>query len=760
MPEEVLRLKATVVSDEALASLRKIATEVGLQHKRTSTQLKEANTQAREFGNTLKQIGQQHVSGLVGSLGQLGQILSKAGPIGIGLGVVGGLAFQGFRAATALTQLNVKARSMDLTISQFKALKHLAEETGLEAEAFTGSMGELADQMVLLKGRTGGVHDTLLQLGKVSLVQNLRNTEKFADQVKVLYDHIALIKKERGEGAARIFAKMLGIDITTVQQAERVREAFGQNKKGYDEYVAAAQRVHAARERLERAFESVGKTINGTLLIALDKVTTKFSEVKDGAGSNTEVFSKLGDAIATGFTVPLNLALEKYREFQNLLGGGGEQYGPFYEKIPPQVPNITNPNNRMGRPGFKQMSLGGDDGGASGVIQKGVFDALVDYAGYASGGGGGATGDGFRNINFGGGGPGRGRNPLGGTNPNVFLDSGTGSGDSSGGGGSTRGDRNNNPGNLKFGKHAMAFGAVGADSRGFAIFPNKESGEAAQHTLLQSNAYKGLTLDQFAGKYAEGSQNFKDVVGRGLGIGGGDVVNNMDPRLKGLIQKSEGTNRAGLGPGTVGGAGGSMAGGSVPKDVMQEARNLINRGGSTGQLQAFMASRGYPRNGAWCGQFVASVVSSAGGTPPKGAGVASNWLRWGEHVDAKDVREGDVMVRKRSRFGGAAVPGQTGSHVALVGKVGEDSVERVGGNQGGINTMGRFGNGYEYRRGRMDRAIDAGASPAAPQGNVKINVNSNGTAASVKTDEDGFFQRSQITKTRQMQPTQPPNGEE
>lgn len=720
MPEEVLRLRATVVSEEALAGLRKLATEIGLQHKKTSGQLKEANSQAREFGNTIKLIGQQHVSGLVSSLGDLGQALGKAGPIGIGLGVIGGLAFQGFRAATALTQLNVKAKSMDLTIGQFKALKHLAEETGLEAEAFSGSMGELANQMVLLKGRTGSLQDTLLQLGKVNLVQSLRNTTKFSDQLKVIYDHIALIRKERGEGAARIFANMIGVDITTIQAAEKVREALENAKTGYDDVAAAALRVHEARERIERTFESIGRAINSYLIIGLDN------------------------------------AITKYKEFYNL-ANPEEQFGPFYEKVPPQTPNVTNPNNRMGRPGFKPMSFGGfgsntGDEGASSVVQKGVFDALVEYQGYATGSAGGSSG--FTNINFGGAGPGRGRNPLGGTHPGVVLDDGTS------GGPGTRGDRNNNPGNLKFGRHAQAFGATGMDDRGFAIFPNRESGEAAQHTLLQSNAYKGLTLDQFAGKYAEGSQNFKDVVGGGLGIKGGDVVNNMDPRLKGLIQKSEGT---GPGHAAIGGAGGRMAdaGGSVPKDVMQEARNLISRGGSSGQLQQFMASKGFPKSGAWCGKFAASVITQAGGTPPKNAQVASNWLRWGDHVDPKDVQEGDVMVRKRSRFGGSAVPGQTGSHVALVGKVGADSVERVGGNQGGINTMGRFGNGYEYRRGRLDRAIDAGASPAAPQGSVNVKINSNGTAAKADATTDGFFQKSNIVHVRQMQPTNAPmNAEE
>jgi hypothetical protein len=63
------------------------------------------------------------------------------------------------------------------------------------------------------------------------------------------------------------------------------------------------------------------------------------------------------------------------------------------------------------------------------------------------------------------------------------------------GGGGTRGNRNNNRGNLKFGPLARSFGATHADDRGFAVFPDQASGDAAQSALLQSKAYQGLTLN-------------------------------------------------------------------------------------------------------------------------------------------------------------------------------------------------------------------------------------------------------------------------
>ena len=47
-------------------------------------------------------------------------------------------------------------------------------------------------------------------------------------------------------------------------------------------------------------------------------------------------------------------------------------------------------------------------------------------------------------------------------------------------------------------------------------------------------------------------------------------------------------------------------------------------------------------NGNWCGEFAASVVRSAGGKPPPGAAVASNWLKWGQPASVAEARPGDM----------------------------------------------------------------------------------------------------------------------
>jgi len=76
-------------------------------------------------------------------------------------------------------------------------------------------------------------------------------------------------------------------------------------------------------------------------------------------------------------------------------------------------------------------------------------------------------------------------------------------------------------------------------------------------------------------------------------------------------------------------------------------------------LIKFMSDMGYPKTGEWCGEFAASVIKRAGGTPPSGAAIASNWREYGTPDAMPHV--GDVAVADRG------VPtGATGSHVGFV----------------------------------------------------------------------------------------------
>lgn len=64
--------------------------------------------------------------------------------------------------------------------------------------------------------------------------------------------------------------------------------------------------------------------------------------------------------------------------------------------------------------------------------------------------------------------------------------------------------RCNNPGNVKYGKFAVRYGAVGHDTGGHAVFPTVDHGEKARYGLLfnEDSRYYNLTLQKAISIYA------------------------------------------------------------------------------------------------------------------------------------------------------------------------------------------------------------------------------------------------------------------
>lgn len=110
--------------------------------------------------------------------------------------------------------------------------------------------------------------------------------------------------------------------------------------------------------------------------------------------------------------------------------------------------------------------------------------------------------------------------------------------------GGTLADRNNNPGNIKFGKFAEKYGAKkgapGKDGGFFAIFPDQESGLKAMQDLLKSPSYRNLSIDQAIDKWTGGkpyNYNLDDISGK--------LVKDLNPeefeRTINTMRRGEGT---------------------------------------------------------------------------------------------------------------------------------------------------------------------------------------------------------------------------
>ena len=70
----------------------------------------------------------------------------------------------------------------------------------------------------------------------------------------------------------------------------------------------------------------------------------------------------------------------------------------------------------------------------------------------------------------------------------------------------SRPHRNHNPGDIEYGRFAIAHGACGSDGR-FALFPNPDVGFAAMQALFASLTYQGLTVAEALNKWAPPIEN-------------------------------------------------------------------------------------------------------------------------------------------------------------------------------------------------------------------------------------------------------------
>lgn len=99
--------------------------------------------------------------------------------------------------------------------------------------------------------------------------------------------------------------------------------------------------------------------------------------------------------------------------------------------------------------------------------------------------------------------------------------------------------RNNNPGNIEYGKFALAYGAVGTDGR-FAVFPSYEAGRKAKEALLfESKNYKNKTIAQAIARYAPSFENdtnaYTNAVASAIGVPTSTPLQDLTPEQRQLM---------------------------------------------------------------------------------------------------------------------------------------------------------------------------------------------------------------------------------
>lgn len=108
----------------------------------------------------------------------------------------------------------------------------------------------------------------------------------------------------------------------------------------------------------------------------------------------------------------------------------------------------------------------------------------------------------------------------------------------------TKGERNNNPGNIEYGDFAVRMGATGSDGR-FAIFPSAEFGLRAQAELLSTYARNGFnSVRSIVGRWSNpkedptGNRNYVANVSQALGVSPTERLEQGDPKVMATLMQA------------------------------------------------------------------------------------------------------------------------------------------------------------------------------------------------------------------------------
>jgi len=193
--EEVLRLKATVVPDEAIASLRALGKELGLTGK--NIDLRAPQKQFGDFKQVMVSLSRE-VKQIVPGLSMVG-----FGTAGIGLAAVA--AIRGMKdMADRMAQVRNAAKELGLSQREVKAFQEAAEKASIAPEALLSSLQTFAANALDIKKGFTNLRGELISLGAGDVVSAIMGSTTQLDAL-----HAAFIKlKDLGEKNPQL-ARML-----------------------------------------------------------------------------------------------------------------------------------------------------------------------------------------------------------------------------------------------------------------------------------------------------------------------------------------------------------------------------------------------------------------------------------------------------------------------------------------------------------------------------------------------------------------------
>lgn len=777
--DEVLRLRATVISEEGLAQIRMLGREIGLLPARARPAVTQLNTGFATLTSTVKNLGNE-LTRMVPSLG------------GFGLGAAGaGLAAAALiRTLTSISgrivELKYASKELGMSERDIRAWGLAAEKAGISTDAMMSGLKGFKQTSEEFKYNIGGVRDELIALGAGPVVQRITAATTQTEKLKAAFDFKEALQRADPSGyKARKFMEMIGLgaDAARLSWAE-FSDAMAKTQPLSQEQIDRAKKFHDGMVQLGHAWDQL---LQKSAIGMFPKLEQDIKDVEQIIGLLDKISAWFGsekgeDPIAkfSNWLLGGNAALPKSQSMRNR--------GAAPHPDAPTVPTETNPllqqraPNYNPRSGYKPTSFGDGFGAGGGLsefsraVKDGVFAALVDFKSYAETGGAaaGGGGGGFTPASFGGSAGAAAGGGVGGRAPGAAGFGGGGySNLTPGTGGGTAGPEGGGAGAAPGSAPLPSGGGAGVPggSRGGSAGITAPAGAAIQRKGMATVTTAGGRKFQVDERFAPNFQGFINdyekaggVIGPESGtlgsrphnpsghpIGAAIDINQIGYGVRGRGGKTlpvEAENELAKKWGLVSGANWRRpdTGHFGIRGVDEARQALIDQGVEPGKATDIAKAQveGKTVKGSWFGNAPGWRDPSEPASSPKSnvPGIALRDKSTMGKMFEVTTPDGRKFMLPQTDWGPAARTGR-----------GIDITAAAGAQMGYTSKNFPTGGNFSYRR--MDEQI---ASPTMKaEGNVNLTVNSNGTAAKTSASSDGFWQKTTIQNYKQMQKTEAPN---
>jgi len=800
MPDDVLRLRATVVSEEALANIRAIGREIGAVPARAGKGVEQVNSSFSSLGKTIKGVGSE-LKSAVPSLGAFG--LGAAG-VGVAartlIGTLGDIS-------SKIVQMKYASKELGLSEQALRAFTSEAQKAGIAPEAMMAGLSGFRGTFTDFKNRIGDLRGELYAMGAGDLVNRIAASTDMLDGLKQAFDFKEALNKSdpSGEKGRRLF-DMLKLGAVAARLSwEQWADTVKTKKAFSDEDIATAVKFNGMLVDMGETWDLLKVKFGVRLIPALTNELGELNKLIDGLSKLDDWASKAsgkGDQASSLSSWMLGLALPgrafslEYMMKNPLLGGGAG--GTPAESAPaPPLPSVQEKRAARRARGFSPISFGGfgDDGGessgASRIVQTGVYDALVEFSGGSRGSVGG--GSGFTNASYspgGMGGPGGMDNtPIG----RAFRAGGTGGPPGTGTGAGAGTGPAGPPGTTTGNPNGQGVGGGSQGGTGGITAPAGTAIAKQGLATVTSPSGKKFQVDERFAQNFQGFINDYEKAGGTLGSATGTLGSRPHNASGHPIGAAIDINQVGYG--VRGGTGKSLPVGTENelaekwglvsganwrkpdtghfgiRSVEAARQALIQQGVDPGRATAIAQAGGGGTKGTWfnAGAPIGSWSDPAGrregaqasrlphtdpGIATPGRGGLGEW----HEVTLPDGR---VMVMKKSDVG----PGRAAQKRGVGVDINAAAAAQL--YPGGPGTFPSGAGGFHVRRiGKNlppgmqpglqgSSRIDNANRPPSVNGNVNVTVNSNGTKANAKVNEAGdLYQGTTVRQHKQMQRTE------